>query len=947
MDRKQIVLRENWKFHLEEEMEEEHSRDFHTGSPGQEGYLRSAAAGAWYKGFDDSGWRSVTVPHDWSVEQPFSKRYSSGTGYLAGGTGWYRVHFRLPESCRGKSLRVVFDGVYKNSQVWCNSYYLGQRPYGYSTFSYDITHAAAFGDEENVLSVKVVHTDLADSRWFTGSGITRKVTVLVEEPVHPTEYGVLFRAEQVEPDETDPGRRFGRARIVVRHRTDVAEGLSGTYDPVRIRTALIDAEGKAVLIMEDVTGTDGECTLSGTLEQARLWSPEHPYLYTLRTWYRAEGVRPAEEELSEEAFYLADETRVGIRGIAFNPDRGFFLNGAETKLKGVCVHHDGGALGAAMEPEVWQRRLEALRECGCNAIRCSHNPHMPELYDLCDRMGFLVMDEAFDEWENAKNKWSTGHNVYPPVHEGYFEAFPAWHEADLRAMVRRDRNHPSVVLWSIGNEIDYPNDPYCHPSFASMTGNNDAHKPAAERQYDPGKPNAMRLVSIADKLERIVREEDDTRPVTLAAAFPELSAETGLFRGLDVVGYNYKEHLYAKDHGRFPEKPFLGSENGHGYGAWLAVRDCPYISGQFLWTGIDYLGEARGWPVHGSPAGILTCAGDRKPEFYRRKSFWQKAPVLAIATRRASEGGEDWLPMESHWNYEPGEEILVKVYSNLPKVRLMLEAWEAGEQGGMAGLPVSAAEGTEAGEPHAEAAGAVQRASGERRGARQAGTAALQDTAPGSGQGAESLYREEIGVLEGYNGDGAYCFRVSYRPGTLTAFGYGAPEGAARASLSQDCRKDAESVGLGRPTDNESEPDMARASGADAAASCSLSTVGCAAGLDCAVWRQPDALTGRGWEEASGEPGYLYQMEIGLRDEKGRPVSWQERLLTVTVEGAGALAGLESGNLADVTPYSQNSRTTFRGRLLAFVRRSGQGEIVVKIAMKEGGACISRILPGA
>lgn len=947
MDRKQIVLRENWRFHLEEEMEEEHSRDFHTGSPGQEGYLRSAAAGAWYKGFDDSGWRSVTVPHDWSVEQPFSKRYSSGTGYLAGGIGWYRVHFRLPEGYRGKSLRVVFDGVYKNSQVWCNSYYLGQRPYGYSTFSYDITHAAAFGDEENVLSVKVVHTDLADSRWFTGSGITRKVTLVIEEPAHPAEYGVSFRAEQVEPDETDPERRSGRARIVVRHRTDVAEGLSGTYDRVRIRTSLIDAEGKAVLTMEGVTGTGGECTLSGTLEQARLWSPEHPCLYTLRTWYRAEGGRPAEEELSEEAFYLADETRVGIRGIAFNPDRGFFLNGAETKLKGVCVHHDGGALGAAMEPEVWQRRLEALRECGCNAIRCSHNPHMPELYDLCDRMGFLVMDEAFDEWENAKNKWSTGHNVYPPVHEGYFEAFPAWHEADLRAMVRRDRNHPSVILWSIGNEIDYPNDPYCHPSFASMTGNNDAHKPAAERQYDPGKPNAMRLVSIADKLERIVREEDDTRPVTLAAAFPELSAETGLFRGLDVVGYNYKEHLYAKDHGRFPEKPFLGSENGHGYGAWLAVRDCRYISGQFLWTGIDYLGEARGWPVHGSPAGILTCAGDRKPEFYRRKSFWQKDPVLAIATRRASEGGEDWLPMESHWNYEPGEEILVKVYSNLPKVRLVLEAWEPGGQGGTAGLPVSGAEGTEAGESHAEAAGAVQRASGERKGARQAGTAALQDTAPGSGQGAESLYREEIGVLEGYNGDGAYCFRVSYRPGTLTAFGYGAPEGAARASLSQACSKDVEPICLGHHTDNEAESDMARASGADAAASCSLSTVGCAAGLDCGVWQQPDVLTGRGWEEASGEPGYLYQMEIGLRDEKGRPVSWQERLVTVTVEGAGALAGLESGDLADVTPYSQNSRTTFRGRLLAFVRRSWQGEIMVKIAMEEGGACISRILPGA
>ena len=250
---------------------------------------------------------------------------------------------------------------------------------------------------------------------------------------------------------------------------------------VRIRTALLEEDGRAALTLEGQTAAGGECVLTGTLEQAGLWSPEHPYLYTMRTWYAladGEDTEPCPE------YYLVDETPVGIRGIVFDAQKGFFLNGAETKLKGVCVHHDGGVLGAAMEPEVWQRRLEALKECGCNAIRCSHNPHMPELYELCDRMGFLVMDEAFDEWENAKNKWSTGHNVYPPVHEGYFEEFPQWHKADLQAMVRRDRNHPSVILWSIGNEIDYPNDPYCHPSFDSMTGNNDANKPEAERRYD-------------------------------------------------------------------------------------------------------------------------------------------------------------------------------------------------------------------------------------------------------------------------------------------------------------------------------------------------------------------------------------------------------------------------------------------------------------------------------
>lgn len=809
IDKKVMALRENWKFHLEKAQERI------GGGSNESGYPRQAVSAAWYKGYDDSAWRSVTVPHDWSVELPFSENYSSGTGYLAGGTGWYRVHFHLPEECCGKSVRVVFDGVYKNSQVWCNSYYLGRRPYGYSTFSYDITHAAVCGGE-NVLCVKVVHEDFADSRWFTGSGITRKVTVVVEEPVHPAEYGVFFRAEQIEVEETEPERAVGKADIVIEHRTEVAGGLPRTEEQsgkVHIRTTFADAEGENVLTLEGTADVGGGCVLTGTLEEAKLWSVQYPYLYTMRTWYSLPD---------SEDFYLVDETRVGIRKIAFDPEKGFFLNDQETKLKGVCIHHDGGALGAAMEPEIWQRRLEILKEGGCNAIRCSHNPHMPELYDLCDRMGFLVMDEAFDEWENAKNKWSTGHNVYPPVHEGYYEEFPHWHREDLQAMVRRDRNHPCVVMWSIGNEIDYPNDPYCHPSFMAMAGNNDANKPAAEQQYDSNKPNALRLVTLAEELEKIVRREDTSRPVTLAAAFPELSAETGLFHGLDVTGYNYKEHLYERDHERFPGMPLLGSENGHSYSAWLAVRDNSYISGQFLWTGIDYLGEAHGWPVHGSPAGILTCAGYRKPEFYRRKSFWCEEPVLMIGTRRVSDGPENWRPMKSHWNYTEGEEILVKVFSNLPSVRLLLNG-------------------------------------------------------------------VEIGCLDSYNGDGDYCFRVCYAPGTLTAEGYGERY--------------------------------------------SLSTAGMPTGVECRIWRGGDALTGRSWEEVSREPGYLYQIETCLLDAQGNPSNWQEKILTVEVDGDGVLAGLESGNLEDVSPYRENRRATFRGRLVAYVRREGQGSVGVKIFM--------------
>jgi beta-galactosidase/beta-glucuronidase len=361
-------------------------------------------------------------------------------------------------------------------------------------------------------------------------------------------------------------------------------------------------------------GSSKVIVTKGTINDPALWSVENPNLYRLTT--RIDAV-------SKDGCHYFDsyDQRVGIRKIQFDADKGFFLNDKPLKLKGVCVHHDAGCLGAAVPPEVWLRRLNYLKDMGCNAIRMSHNPHMPQVYDLCDALGFLVMDEAFDEWEGAKNKWSVGHNVYPPKHQGYFEDFPEWHERDLADLIKRDRNHPSIIMWSIGNEIDYPNDPYCHPMFTSMTGNNDNNKPKAERQYNPDKPNAERLSVIAAKLTRIVKACDTTRPVTAAAAFPELSAKIGFIDSFDVVGYNYKEQYYEDDHRNFPDKPFLGSENSHSYQAWKAVRDQEFISAQFLWTGIDYLGEAHGWPIHGSGAGVLSTAGFPKVSYYRRKSF--------------------------------------------------------------------------------------------------------------------------------------------------------------------------------------------------------------------------------------------------------------------------------------------------------------------------------------
>lgn len=763
---------------------------------------------AWYKGYEDMHWKEVEIPHDWSVEMPFSRTFSSGTGYLAGGIGWYRVRFSLPEEYKGKSIRVVFDGVYKNSQVWCNSYYLGKRPNGYVSFSYDISACAVFGELDNEITVKVTHNDLADSRWFTGSGITRKVTIVVEEPVHPAEYGCFFETCKVE---TDGG--IHTADVKVSHEI---ENRSGAEADLTVINKWLDADGKEVLCASEkinvAAGKTRVLSVTGSIKDVILWDMDKPYLYTLQTWFKKNG---------EEA-YLADCQRIGIRTFVFDSQKGFYLNGKERKLKGVCVHHDGGCLGAAMYKEVWHRRLETLKKAGCNAVRCSHNPHMPELYDLCDELGMVMMDEAFDEWENPKNKWSTGHNVYPPKHQGYYEDFPEWHEKDLRSMVRRDRNHPSIIMWSIGNEIDYPNDPYCHPMFETMTGNNDANKPAAERRYDPNKPNAERLTVIARRLAEIVRMDDVSRPVTLAAAFPELSSHLGFLDSLDVAGYNYKEHLYEESHERFPNLPFLGSENGHSYKAWEYVKNNDYISGQFLWTGIDYLGEAHGWPIHGSGAGIIDCAGFEKSRYYRRASLWSEEPMVALSTKIWDNHDEEWFSGIQTWNYsgeDEEKEICVYVYSNLPKVRL-------------------------------------------------------------------SINGKECGSLDAYNADGAFRFLVSYEPGVLRAEGF-------------------DTAG-------------------NLKASAELCTSGAASVIDTNTWTP----------ENGEKYGSIEQIEVLLKDEQGVPVRKDDRVLGVQVYGDGKLVGIESGDLADLTPYSENFRKTYQGHLILYIRRNGEKQICVSIREK-------------
>lgn len=608
---------------------------------------------AWKKDFDDTRWEEVIVPHDWSIHQDFTREASSGTGYLPGGIGWYRSKVSISEIKMFNTVRLQFEGIYKNSAVWVNGYHLGGRPSGYASFSFDITELIKYAvDDELVIAVSVQHTDLADSRWYNGSGITRPVKITGHKALQIIEYGTFFQTKKIDEKEatieiTHTIKNNSESEVEI---TIVEELKSLTKFDKKVfntKSVLKPYEQKCIILEEKISDYE-------------LWSDENPHLYLLSTRIINHGT----EEIS------CYEETVGIRTFQFSPNDGFTINGAAKKLKGVCLHEDAGCFGVSVPSVVWLRRLQKLKEMGANAIRMAHNPHSKNLYRLCDLLGFYVIDEAFDEWENPKNKWWQGHNVYPPKYEGYSQYFPNWYQADLENMIDNNKNHPSIIAWSIGNEIDYPNDPYANPLFSEMTGNNDAAKPSEEKIYNPNRPDTRRLTTIAEQLVDIVKVKDTSRPVTLAAAFPELSSHTGLLDAIDLIGYNYKEHLYEADHQRYPNQPLIGSENGHGYEQWKVVKENDYVGGQFLWTGIDYLGEAHGWPIHGSGAGLLTLAGFEKPNFYLRKSWWSDQPTIYLTTRLVDEKNHEYYPFFKKWDYAEGSLVEVFCFSNCESVML-------------------------------------------------------------------------------------------------------------------------------------------------------------------------------------------------------------------------------------------------------------------------------------
>lgn len=606
-------------------------------------FHKGDATGAQQATYDDSAWRQLDLPHDWSIEGPYSASNAAGTGFLPGGIGWYRKAFAVAESQRGRKLFIDFDGVYRDSDVWINGHHLGHRPYGYASFEYDLTPYLNFGAKGNLLAVRVDHSEGADSRWYTGSGIYRHVWLVTTQPVHVAHWGVFVHTPVVQSAE---------ALVSVEI---AAQNETAADAAVRASTSIEDAGGKEVATVATEqrvpAGATAAMVQQAVVPNPALWSIETPRLYIAVTRLWVNGA-------------LSDEYRTpfGIRTIRFDANRGFFLNGKAEKFKGVCIHHDLGALGAAFSEDALERRLKALKALGVNAIRCSHNPMAPELYELCDRLGLLVMDEAFDEWAAGKHKWIEGWNVGKPGTAGYHEAFEEWGIRDIQDMVRRDRNHPSIVLWSIGNEIDYPGDPYGHPR--------------GRDGLKPGMLDANLLPPIARRLIGAVKSLDGTRPTTEALADTLASNATGLSSLLDVAGYNYLEQHYAADHQAYPERILLGSENSHSLPAWKAVAANDYVLGQFLWTGVDYLGESRRYPDRGSAAGLLDFCGFPKPQARLREALWSDRPmVYAAAEVRPGRVVEHW-----NWEQDARKTIPVVVYTNCAGAELFLNGRSLGEK---------------------------------------------------------------------------------------------------------------------------------------------------------------------------------------------------------------------------------------------------------------------------
>ncbi|RYE10298.1 MAG: glycoside hydrolase family 2 protein, partial [Sphingobacteriaceae bacterium] len=585
-------------------------------------FLKSDATGAEKATFDDSKWRKLNVPHDWSIEGPYDQNNptSRGGGYLPAGIGWYRKVFTLNEADAKRKISIEFDGVMANSDVWINGFHLGKRPYGYSSFSYDLSGHLNFGKgKTNVLAVRADNSIQPASRFYTGAGIYRHVRLVSADQLHLDHWGVFITTSQVSAQ---------KANVKVQVKIDNETSAS---NDVTLQTSLVDPAGKTVKSTETkqtiAAGKTANVNQDLEISNPKLWDLEQPNLYHAVTKIISNG-----KTLDDET------TTFGIRDSKFEAATGYWLNGKNIKIKGVCLHHDGGAVGAAVPLAVWERRFKLLKEAGVNAIRTSHNPVAPEFLDLCDKMGFLVMSENFDTWNAAKANGEKGYNLY----------FTDWWEKDTHDMVVRDRNHPSIIIYSVGNEI--------HDNLDDSTG---FHK--YKMQQD------------------LVHQLDPTRPVTMALFRPNVSKvyANGFAAKMDVVGQNYRENELIAAHEAHPDWKVIGTENTHVLSQWLALRDKPYMAGQFLWVGFDYLGEEN-WPIVSYTQGLFDRSGNWKQFGLQRQSWWSDKPVVHMVRKSDNANTGTWVADWTPTDFDTYDNGRVEVYSNCEEVELFLNGKSLG-----------------------------------------------------------------------------------------------------------------------------------------------------------------------------------------------------------------------------------------------------------------------------
>lgn len=619
-------------------------------------FHRGDVAGGEEVDFDDSQWRLLNLPHDWSIEDvpgtdsPLDSNAVGGIdiGYFVGGTGWYRKKFTIPSELKGKRFNINFEGVYMNADIWLNGEYLGNHPYGYTSFWYDISENLIFG-EENLVAVKVSNEG-KNSRWYSGSGIYRHVWLTVTEPLYIAPWGTYITTPEV-------SNTLAQVDVKTKVVNDSDKSMEVTFV-----TIIINRKGEETAKVENKMQIEAassmEISQNLAVRSPELWSPESPNLYIAAT------------EIIDSDSQVLDkvETTFGIRTIEFTVEEGFLLNGKPTLLKGGCMHHGNGPLGSAAYDRAEERRVELMKASGFNSIRCAHNPPSPAFLDACDKLGILVINEAFDMWKKGKKQ------------QDYHLYFDQWWQKDIESMILRDRNHPSIIMWSTGNEIP-----------------------------ERGEPEGVKT---SQMLAEFVRDLDPTRPVT--------SAVNGLrpdkdpyFATLDIAGYNYsfggdhgKQSIFEIDHNRLPNRIIYCSESYplEAFGAWMDVIDYPYVIGDFVWTGFDYLGEASigwlGYPHEGSfyPwnhafCGDIDICGFKRPQSYYRNVLWNAGQQVSIFVKppkpsfKTNPGKKDWSKWEwqdvvAEWNWGGYENqpLEVEVYCAFETVELFLNGESLGKK---------------------------------------------------------------------------------------------------------------------------------------------------------------------------------------------------------------------------------------------------------------------------